>query len=785
MVPFLFFILFAVPLAFCAIRPAFLAPCRAIKGYALARILAFGLSAAAFLFLAARHHQDAFSGVDTGAYGLLADDLASGSPAVAGDPLASSLPQALLEAFLYRPLQVPGKVSLRPTRNCAYQLTQQGGGWSRRPFYTAGYPLAAAGSHLGRLFAPFAGALFCLALMLAAAYRHGLAGVACAAAALCATPYPAWFLRGDYPEAIAATTIMTVAVSCLARPFSGLAAWVCAGFLTMFPMSFHATALLLAGPVAMLLLFSATRGRDCAALLSGFAAGLAPSVWLTRCVSAPYGDWTRPLSLLRVARAAPEHAAMFAAQAAIAALAIAALVVSRSRGLRAALSRLLVATPTPVAAAIAILPLAGLPALPEGAATEVRFAIPLALASLRAPALVAALLALVSLSGRGNAREKALLVLLSWSGFVFLLVFGHETLPFRGPPAGVWNFRRLAPPVLAFAALAALSLPRLVDMAKARRARLAIAALLAVVAIVNPIRSTASYAAISGKGSQQAVKDTLDAIDRAGADLVVFDYFPHSVPFGVLRGNVLGLAPHAYGKWGDVAGWIGALAASGTKICMVSSYPDVSRLETGFRLEFRERVQFDHAVVKSRRFLDASTSHVPISLGIYDVAPPGGNAQKITFGGGPEGLRGGWSRASRGGCWSRQDSGFAAPLPGPGAPVEATFDIEWIPPDGGPSNRIMRIDFEGNRFLAMLRVSPGRHAVTTRFVSERELPPAGIYTVTTPAPYDPASHGLKGYPADLGVVFHSIDVRRLTAQEPAAEAKDKASPHEPRDGVLR
>lgn len=746
-------------------------------------VLAQGVALAATLvagaFFCACHHQDAFSGLDTACYAMLADDLRAGVPLAGDDALYSSVPSGIAEAFLFRPRFVAGSPSLRMTRDRAREVRERpAGGFSFRPFFMPAHSLAAAGSRLGRCFMPAAGALFVAVLLLAAARSGGSAALLPAAAALAATAYPAWFFRGDYAEGAASILVLSALVSHLAKPYRGTFAFLLAGFAATLAMSFHLTAILLAGPIALLIFFDAPSGRCRLSLLAGLLAGFAP-LWLTtRFICAPYGDWTRLAMLRAIAVSATEHAAMAGALAVLAALCAVGTALACSQALRFRAARFVRAVPFAAWVALAILPAILLSAAPGDTGAKFRFAIAFGAKSLRAPVLILAAILLAALV-RAPRRLVLLSVLFAWGACVFLLVFGQESFATRSPATGIWGYRRLLPPVLAFASVFAVTAGRSAATLRRSGWRRFTAAALVVAALANPVRSPAAYFAVEGEGSfipidgfgaDDFVSEMRREIDSLGADLVVFDYFPHHVPFAAEGRPVLGLAPHAYGRWGEVADWL-AEKAKGGKTWFASSY-ELPETEEGFAFAEMRSFQMNRRIVKSKSFLDAQIARDVSVVSLARAVPIGASAdgpapqsQSLAFDGSPVALRGPWAKAGRGGMWSREGSGFVAPFPQPGKAALVEFDLEWTPPSGGPQSQMLRIDYPGNPYMALMKVEAGRHTLKIEFVSEKPLPAAGIYTVSAPRPFNPAEFGMKGYPEDLGVIFRGV---RVSLREQAA-----------------
>ena len=788
-------------MAFCAtaLPLAFLLP-RALRGggwkAAVTAAVAALLSGA---FLLSHPHQDDYSGLDTACYGFLADAISTGVPLVSHDARADQMPRAVARALRYRPKRIEGSdVRCRPTRDCVFEVKK---GRLLRPFYSPLFSLAEAGSGLRRLFMPALGTVW-IALLFAVAYRKGgLWGVPAAAALLLATPYPTWFFRGEFADGAAAILATAVFLSHSARPFRSTAAFAVAAFALGFSASLHMTALLFASPTALFLLSSASRPRQRIAVAIGLVAGFAPAVFITRFVCAPYGDWTRLSRVARMAAGAPEHLVLFIMAVALAALVAAAVFTGADSPLRRRLVGVVRAIPPWALLAAALVPLAASVFEPAG----FRYAAK----SLGLPALAVFAIGVVALACRstGNAH-RLVFVLFFWASCAMALILGAEAAANHGRVAGVWGYRRILPAVLALAAALAAPLAAWLGQCAApcqrggagavpsqcggtRAAPLTLwllrLALLAV-AIAAPLSCPTAYFAVNGCGGTALAGEVRRAIEAAAPDLVVFDYFPHAVPFAWdRRRHVVGLGAHAASKWPRVARWI-ARRARKEKVLVVSSYR-MAAMERLFALEPVATVSNGVSNVKSRTFRDAATERATIVNTLAWVVPFRGNRagarkQEVWPGGSPVGLRGAWFNpgAKKGldGAWSRAGAGIVGPLPSPGKNVAATFDLSWFPPKGGPSNQIVRVDYPGNRYVALMKVTAGRHEISLTFVSEDPLADTGVYTIATPKPYDPAQYGMTGYPPDLGIFVHAARLERAgektTPADPASTGAREPPP---------
>lgn len=745
------FLALLVPLAFFLVR---LLP--ASKPAATIFALCGALVLGAFLFL--HPHEDAFSGLDNAAYGNMAAAFSQGRPLVSHDQKAGTLPKVVAQSFLYRsPFS-----KLRPTLDCAFQTSRDFS--TSRPFYLPAYSLAKAGSHLGKIFMPLLGTLWLLTLFLSSCRKAGFAGLATATALAMATAYPAWFFRGDFAEGAAAILATSVFLSASGRRFENGWEFITAAFALGYSLSFHLTALLVAVPVAIVLLPDARRLRERAAFAVGAILGFAPLWLVTRYVTAPYGDWTRLLNLKRIATAAPEHAALFAGAAILLVAAIVAFASIGStclRGFALRADRFLTPWGWTSAALMPglalflvsrLLPSCG---MNQGAASSVWL-------SLRTPALLLGLLGSTALLRRDMRPANRLLWMLTlWVASVFFLVKSFEY------PVGIWSFRRLLPPVLMFIAAAAIPLAEMLATARNTRIKAALAATLAVAALANPIRFPLAYAGVNGKGSETSIAMIEHFLADYGDPTVIFDYFPHALPFSANpRHTVFGLGEHARGKWGEVANWISKTAQTGT-VYIASSYTP-PLLEEGFVLEPICQFKFEIGEIASKHFFPAArrSRHIGNSFSAalpLEKIPHEKLCQHIVFDGSPIGLRGDWCFNRNGGAWSRASSSLVGPLPSPGTNVTFILDVSWTPPVETMSNQVIRLDFPGNNYLTLLTIGAGRHKIETTLVSEKPLPRVGLYSITAPRPYNPAEYGIKGYPQDLGAFFHAIEIKPTPA----------------------
>ena len=718
----------------------------------------FGLAALWLLgagFLLLRPHDDSFTGLDNMTYRNLARAFCDGRGFHEPDAVLAEVPAELREAFLYH----PGPAG-RPTRDRVFQLS----GWQStdtQPFFMPVLSLAAAG--LEPLLAPerlvpLLGALW-LALVLAAGFRAGGGwGLLAAAALVLGTAWPAWFLRGFYAEGAGAALATGVMAAAAVRPLrAGIAA--VAGFALGLAVSFHATLAVLAGPAALALMLERRDGKTVAGLVGGLLAGVFPFWALTRWVCQPYGDWTRGETLLRMLSGPPEIQATALAVGVLALVALIAVGAGFVPSVRAWLrewdARLtpwgwLAACAAP-GLVIACLPGAAGETLRSGAAATwsgIRW--PFGLLFLAAAAAV--------LSRNRPVRERFWLAVLCWVALMFLFIKGVET------PVGLWSQRRFLPVALAGIALLAAPLSAFAATLAARgRGPAGLVALaLAVAGLWNGRHGPAAYFTVNERG---ATAWTEDVAQRLGTGRrVVFDYYPHSVPYAAdLKQRVLGLGEMSWKRWPEVAAWLAPRTR--TEEVWVATSWSPTALEDGFRLEPVFAATGIFPVVKTKAFFPAERGVRTVNNAFFRAVPlaPGETAgQDKALDGSPIGLRGPWGRIRNGATWTRQGSGIVGPVPEKGAAAVFEAACEWIPPAADWPEQILQVTPPWGGVPLRLPVAAGAQTVTGRLTRPADdgIPAVtGIYTFRVDRPYDPSAYGLRGYSTDLGVLLRRVIIQ--------------------------
>ena len=732
------------------IRPPFLSRWRQSAGGA--RVGFGGLWLLGSLALLAFPHDDSFTGLDNMTYRQMAHAFRDGRGFRDVDPILAQVPEELRENFLLH--RGPRG---RPTRDRAFQLA----GWKSaetRPFFMPALPLAAAapGSWWApERFVPVTGALW-WALVLAAGFcAGGAVGLVVVAALAFATAWPAWFLRGFYAEGVGAMLVAGVVAAASVRPWrDGRAAW--AGFALGWAVTYHPTLVVLSAPVALGLLLEWRSTKTLWAMLAGLLAGVLPFWALTRWVCQPYGDWTRWSMLREMIWGIPEHRAIALALGLLAFGAPMVLWAGFRPGVRAAWRRLDERFTPWGWVAVSAIPLVLIGILPPLAEDALRKGAGAVWSGIRWPCALAWILGAVCIWKRPRPiRERAWLAALLWGSLLFLFIQGVET------PVGLWSQRRFLPVLLTGIAL--LAAPLSAELATWRGAKRWGGILLLLVAgAANAIRWPAAFFTVN---ERSATEWTQSVAGRLGTDRwVVFDYYPHSVPYAVgLQHRVVGLGETSWRQWPAVARWLAGVAQAEEAWLATSWAP--CPLEEGFRLEPVFSTTGRFPVVTTKGFFPAEPGWRTVENHFLRVVPlkPGAPAdQDKVLDGGPVGLRGPWGAVRKGAAWTRQGSGIIGPVPDRGQAVVFEAECAWMPPSEDWSFQTLRIRPPWGGRPVRVEVPAGEQrirAVLARPAGDREREPAGSYTLRVDRPYDPAASGLRGYAADLGVPLRRIIIR--------------------------
>ncbi len=714
-------------------------------------------------FLCLRPHQDTFTGLDNSAYRQLAHAFASGRGPHETDELLLTVPPPLRGAFFYR--DAPGS---RRTRDLIFEVLSRDTG-ATAPFFLPTLPLAAAG--LDPLLRPeglmsIMGSLW-LGLVLLASLRAGRStGLWVAAAMLLGTAWPAWFLRGFYPEGMGAILVSAVMLSIAVRPVFKVWDAAAAGIALGFSVSCHPTLAVLAAPPA-LWLFCVARPRACLALSGGGLIGLAPLFYFTKHVCQPYGNWMDPDTLRSIVAVSAEHRALaLVLILAVAGLLAALLLRFSPRGRRRLSERIAGLSPGWwMGAAILLLTLPML--LPGDHGRFLRRGALGAWTGLRIPFTLLLLAGVAGLVRRDRPlREKFWLLSLAAGTVFFLYIKGLER------SAGVWSFRRLLPVILLTISLLAAPMSAvLVSLPSARRTQAGI--LILALGLCNFLRWPSLYGRINEADAHPWTREVIANLD---ADLVLFDYLPHSVPYAqVLPRKVLGLGEHSQGRWPDVATWL-AVRSRTQDILLVTAWEPCT-LESGVRLEPAGQSAIALPTYTGRTFfppapIDRNVRHTFMRMRPVEKAQVA--RQDKLMDESPIGLRGPWEpcrRRTDGGPrrWSRQGSGIVGPVPAPGESIRFIIDCAFTGTPPGRNAQQLRIDPPWNAPPAELTVNAEwrpREIVLKRPADSNIPAVTGTYRLTVRHPYDPGRHGLRGYPRDLGV-----EVRRIVIENSSPGGK--------------
>ena len=735
------------------VRPALAARWRDASRLACSGLIGLWLLGAGFLL--ACPHDDSFTGLDDMTYRNLAQAFLEGRGFHDPDSVLAEVPPALREDFLLH----PGPVG-RPTRDRVFQLSD----WQAtetQPFFMPVLSLAAAGLEpllAPERFVPLIGALW-LALVLAAGFSAGGGwGLAATAALLLGTAWPAWFLRGFYAEGAGAALVAGVMAASSVRSLRAGIAGV-AGFALGMAVSYHPTLAVLSGPVALALMLERREGKVVAGLVMGLLAGVFPFWAMTRWVCQPYGDWTRWETLRRMLFGPQEIRATALAVGVLALISLMAVGAGFIPAVRAWIRKWdekltpwgwLVACVAPVLV-IAFLPGVAGDTLRSGTAAT--------WSGIRWPyGLLIVAGAVTVLAKRRPIRERFWLAILCWIALMFLFIKGVET------PVGLWSERRFLPVALTGIALLALPLATAWSSIAARgRLWAGVSAIaLAVAGLWNGLHWPVAYLTVNEHGAAEWIGTVAP---RLGTERrVVFDYYPHSVPYAAgLQHRVLGLGEMSREHWPEVAAWIASLVQT-EEVWVVSSWSPTA-LEDGLRLEPVFTATGAFPVVKTKAFFPAERSLRTVYNAFSRVVPlaPGETAaQDKVLDGSPVGLRGYWGNVRKGATWSRQGSGIIGPVPAQGNEVLFKAECEWASPAADWPEQVLKVTPPWGGALLRLTVAAGAHTIQGRLArptDDGSRPPTGIYSFSVDRPYDPADYGLHGYTSDLGVLMRHVIIR--------------------------
>ena len=746
-----------VPLGLLALRAYRLRACarspRRISAWCWVALALLALAGSGWLLT--HSHEDSFTGLDNMAYRKMARAFDGGRGFFDPDPVLPALPPSLRRAVLYR-----SGSQTRPTRDLSFQLDAPDGR-ATRPFFMPSLPLAAAGLPwlAPDLLPPLLASLAWWLLLLAGAAAGGGWGLAAVLALVLATPWPLWFARGFYPDGSGSLILGGLIAAVAIRPLDRAVLRFVAGFALGFSAALHPTLLLVALPLAGVLMLERPRVRESVLLAGGCLLGLLPFWWMTRTICHPYGDWTRLDRLVALLGATREHALLAASLLLLTVLAGGALALGFHSAARARLRRLDARLRPWGWAAVSLAPLLLIACLPGSPGATLREGARAVWTGIRVPGALLLLGGGAAVLRQGRpARERILLAALAWLSLFFLFLKGLEV------PAGIWSLRRFLPVLLPLLALLAAPLAAACASLRSIGRRAVVAALLLIAGTANLARWPAAFLQVNEAG---ATAWTTRVAQSLGPErLVVFDYFPHSAPYaGNPQTRVLGLGETTRAQWPELAGWLAGVART-SEVWIATSYMPAG-IEEDLRLEPVLAVTGRFPVVKSRHFLPADRGERLVSHGFLKAVPVTADTpptlQEKVLDGGPLGLRGPWGAVRARGMWTRQGSAIIGPYPAAGTMVRFEAEVEWTPPEPSWERQRLFVAPPWGGEPLVCTVTSGVATVSGRWtvppVAERT--PTGRYRFSVERPYDPRAYGQRGYDADLGVLLRRVTIRIL------------------------
>ena len=703
-----------------------------------------------------------FTGLDDSAQSILARAFKGEGAALAfRDDAFAAVPGDARADLLYRP-------GGRLTRDLAHQVDPVT--FEARPFFQPFLPLQRA--FLPRL--PFVLALAVIGAVAAGpgrvllprltanggkssgrSFAEAATSALAVAAAAALTPWHSpVYLAGPFAEG-PATLFAALAMALAFAPGGGAARGFGVGLPLGLAVSFHPTLSAFAVPIAAFSVMRSGRMRNAAGFAAGAVAGLAPMVWSTLCLTAPYGNFFSLPVLRRMIAESRDIAALAVALAVAVPVGVAFAAAALSPCVRRFFERPRVRVAVAAASAAAVAgAAAAVCAIPAAAAGFGRSAGALAWS---APFFVAATVAALA-KRRGAAC--ALLAACAWAAVPFFAVQGQEKF------VGLWSLRRSLPPVVlcsVAAACAALEGEAAApERAGVRWRAGALVALAVLCAVLQTTLGRGRLAFVPPRGDSEffgalLAKSGLEAPEGGGRPLLLFDSFRLGAPFaaGKTRGSAFCLAD-AVSRRSDpsaVARWLAGEARSGRPV-----YVAVSReiadpvLEEGFSLvpdgeavrgvpTRTDGKSWGAAARVPRETTVAFLRVEPFSGGgAASARPPRRHALDFSsYDAFPFGLRGGWAPPRRGkpGRWAARGAGFVAPVPPPGGETEIEITAAWTPPEPGARPQTLRLvpPFPAEGGLEAT-LAPGRRPSVLRFRVRRAADPAGA---PAPAGADAAS----------------------------------------------
>ncbi len=721
-------------------------------------------------------HRDTFTGLDVAMYRIMSGAFADGRGFHDRDAAFGQVPTEVKPLLLYR-----GAVgtSARLTRDAVFELTEYPDA-ATAPFFMPFLPLAAAGaSKIGisrDLFLPIMAVLWIVCIYSVAWRAGGGWGLVAAAGLLFGSAWPAWFLRGFFPEA-AGGALLAIVIAVSNFSIRDWRLYLISGFMLGLSLSLHLTLAVLTIPIALYLVLRSGRWHDTMALALGGGVGTLPLLYVNKYVCQPYGDFTDLRALADMCRASPQIRIVAAALAVAALLGVAVLILAHVKSAREFFGRAgtcnAVFWTLLVACAIGDV----VPMLAGGALLKGCLATWTGISLFSITIMVGIVFLFLR---RESASDMFLLTALAGAALVFFHIKGVET------PAGMWSQRRFTPVILCLVALLAAPLAGGLRAVGGRGPRMgsALAAAVLLPVAIHMAWSPAAYFVANDAGAPQFTGTIGNEIDLAGEDAItLFDYFHHGVPYmsSTSRG-IFGVSEYMARdlEHGPVMAWLAAEARVGTVVQVVSSYTPVpSIVEDGIWLEKGATASAKLQAAKTKAFFPVRRDARKIDNTFYRAhAVTEENlryaVQIKKLDGGPLGLRPPWGRSVRGGRWTMEGSGIVGAVPPPGGSVEIVLLANWFPPDGSDGWREQTIavnpPFEAPPLEFRIPASDdasmaGAVAVTgvvTRAASDNVgRPSTGVYRINAATPYTPSDYGIRGFGGGLGVVLDSAEIRPL------------------------
>lgn len=713
-----------------------------------------------------RPHEDTFTGLDTSCYRLMSQAFTEGRGFHDPDTTLLALPPPLRRAVLLE-YEHWG----RDTRDRSFEIPSLATALTRPYFYPT-LPLAASGldrliPRSGDYLVPLLGLLLAAALLIQGVYRGGHPGWMATLALLAGSPLPAYLLRGFYAEAAGAALTGLVLLSLATAP-AGKPLRFIPPFLLGVAICFHPALIVLTLPALIVLAMIPPAGpRSTPALLLAFATGLLPLVLMTRWICHPYGDITNLAVIAQNLKGDAVHR-LLGVVAATFGLAGALLLLGPSRWRTTVTSRaaaLLRNRPLYLLLLLgAMLPLLIPQHLWSGKALVLAGASELGDGIRWHYGLVLLAGVVATFSRTTRLVTRALLILTLLTAPFFLYLKGFE-------PMGLWSQRRLIPLILTLIVVLSPPLAGALGALQRRKPGLALASglLLMASALITPISWPAPYWIRHEQGTTAWVDRIANEI---GERLVLFDYYPYSVPFSLHHGcRAMGMSEYASAALPDLIGWL-ATQATGAPVLVATAYANPG-LEEGLCLRPMANEHLDAPFVKTRGSLPAERGQRAYDIRLMQALPatrtPGLAVDKI-LDDGPLALRGPWGRGSlihtdQGEAlparWSREGSSLIGPIPAPGRSVVITL-AGAASRDDGIDGQTLHVDPPWHGAPVLIPLSNTYQVVTavlTRPQDTADTPATtGLYSLHATRPYDPAQAGLRGYDKDLGARLHRITI---------------------------